>query len=120
MPKLSVTTSASPGEEALAALVAALSRATSEGLGKDEKWVTVAVNTNVAVSFGGTMEPAAAQVSLMSLGSESLNPEATATLAASYCAALQEHAGVPPERVMIEFTPIDDRHLVGLNGKTFA
>lgn len=114
MPTLKIHTNATLDDHAWDKLLSAASQQVADLLGKPERYVMVIAEPSAKMCFAGSQAPLA-YLELKSLGlPESRTPE----LSAALCALLDEHLGVPAERVYIEFSA-PPRHLFGFNGGTF-
>lgn len=114
MPYLKIVTNADLGAGGPAALAGKASELASGLLGKPEQWVMAQVEAGAALVFGGSDAPAA----LVELKSIGLPAADCARLSSALCAFLQEEAGIPAERVYIEFADLA-RGMFGWNGGTF-
>jgi phenylpyruvate tautomerase len=95
-------------------ILEAASSKVAELLGKPERYVMVILETNPDMLFGADDAPHA-YLELKSLGL----PEATTPeLSAALCGLMEQHFGVAPDRVYIEFAS-PPRHLFGWNNGTF-
>lgn len=115
MPTLLIKTNAADAAADRPALLQAASRTVAEMLGKPEGYVLVALEPVADMCFGGDAAPLA-YLELKSLG---LPEERTAEFSATLCGFLEQHLGVPPSRVYIEFAA-PARHLFGFDGRTFG
>lgn len=115
MPFLKITTSVSIEPENRSCLLKTLSSVISKKLGKAEQYVMVGIES-ASLLMSGEESPAA-MVELRSLGG--LDPEMNKELSSAICDALHDHAGIPPERVFINFSQWK-RSDWGCNGTTFA
>lgn len=113
MPLLSIRTNR-PAPAGLHQRLRALSAAVAEMLGKPERYVMVTLDTDQPMVFAGNDEPLA-YLELKSIG---LPEDRTTQFSATLCGLMQEHFGIAPERVYIEFSGAA-RHLWGWNGGTF-
>ncbi len=114
MPLLKIHTNQSLDEGQKTALLAEASRDIAAQLGKPESYVMVAFEHNSDMLFAGTGAPLA-YLELKSIG---LPAASTPTLSAQLCKLMQQHLGIPAERVYVEFADAP-RHLWGWNGGTF-
>jgi phenylpyruvate tautomerase PptA (4-oxalocrotonate tautomerase family) len=114
MPYLKIVTNAVLDAGEAQDLAAKASRLASELTGKPERWVMAQVEAGAALRFGGGEAPAAF-VEMKSIG---LSAEACPRLAEALCAFLQAEAGIPPDRVYIEFKELE-RGMFGWKGGTF-
>lgn len=114
MPYLKLQTNVAVPAETRDDLLGQASRATAQALGKPERYVMVALEDRVAMSFAGDTAPLA-YLELKSIG---LPRERTRELSATLCVLVEETLGIPRERVYIEFADAP-RALWGWNGATF-
>ena len=114
MPTLKIQTNVELPETRRKAVLAAASAKVAEMLGKPESYVMVFVQTNPDMLFAGEDAPLA-YLELKSLG---LPEDTTPALSAALCGFMEEHFGVPSDRVYIEFAS-PPRHMFGWSGKTF-
>jgi phenylpyruvate tautomerase len=114
MPILKIQTNAETAGDRRGPFLRAASSTMAEILGKPESYIMVLLQTNPDMLFAAEDAPLA-YLELKSLG---LPEDNTPTLSAALCALMEEHFGVPPERVYIEFSS-PPRHLFGWNGGTF-
>ena len=115
MPTLIIKTNAGLARIDLGELLKTVSSAVAEMLGKPERYVMVMLEPNPHMCFGGDESPLA-YLELKSLG---LPEGRTQEFSATLCGLMQQHLGVPPERIYIEFAS-PDRHLFGFNAGTFG
>ncbi|HHO68418.1 MAG TPA: hypothetical protein ENK12_05235 [Gammaproteobacteria bacterium] len=114
MPLLQIDTNQVIDEAAQKTLLDAASRTVAEMLGKPERYVMVAFEHKPAMRFAGSGEPLA-YLELKSIGL----PEAKIpALSRALADLMQEHLGVAPDRVYIEFADAP-RNMWGWNGGTF-
>ena len=114
MPYLKIVTNQALPPGGAQALAAKASAVAGGLLGKPELWVMAQVVDGAALVFGGTDMPAAF-VELKSIG---LPAAECARLSRALCAFLTEEAGIPSDRVYIEFANLE-RTTFGWNGETF-
>lgn len=114
MPLLTLKTNLPLDHGETEALAPLFSQATAEMLGKAERYVMVVVEPAVALSFAGSSAPAA----LVELKSIELAEDRTRQYSARLCDLIEQHLGIPPERVYIQFTNAA-RPLWGWNRTTF-
>lgn len=114
MPILRLLTNVEIIPESRPALMARVSRAVAEILGKPESYVMVILESGRDLIFAGTADPAA-YLELKSLG---LPESRTPAFSHALCTLLADTLGLPPARVYIEFTA-PPRPLFGWNGATF-
>ncbi|KAJ7460913.1 Tautomerase/MIF superfamily [Mycena galericulata] len=92
------------------------SKAAAEALGKPEKYITVSVAYNKALTFAGTLEPAFA-LSVISL--DNLGPEVNEKYSAILSEFFKSKLGIPNDRGYITFHD-PGRGYLGYKGTTFA
>jgi phenylpyruvate tautomerase len=95
-------------------LAARASAVVAEQLGKPERYVMTAVESNPAMQFAGSDAPLA-YLELKSIG---LPESRTADISRALCGMMASATGVDPERVYIEFTDAP-RKMWGWNNGTF-
>jgi phenylpyruvate tautomerase len=115
MPFLNVQTNARLSDAARSELARALAEGVSRELGKPLDYVQVQLQLGAFLTFAGT-EELTAFVDLRSLG---LPPEKPPLLSAVLCRLLQEHLGVSPQRVFLNFQDMPRTHW-GWDGRTFG
>ena len=113
MPLLRITTNISLDDQAAQALCSLASRHVSGMLGKPESYVMVSVQ-HTAMSFAAEPSPCA----LLELKSLGLPAQQTAAFSESLCDLMSREAGIPAERIYIEFSS-PDRHMWGWDKRTF-
>ena len=116
MPLLRITTSAAVSSQVSDALSALLSAEIARQLSKPESYVMTVLLPGVAMTFGGSPEPACF-VELMNIGT--FSPAATAALSSFLCARLAQELGVPSGRIYVSFVNAQG-HLWGHDGETFG
>lgn len=114
MPQLMIKTSLELPAEQQQALLQAASARVAEMLGKSEHYVMVTLDAGHPMRFGGD-DGACAYLELKSIG---LPEDRTPAFSRQLCSLMQEHAGLDPARIYIEFSDIP-RHLWGWDGRTF-
>lgn len=112
MPLLSINTNIKLDDKQQLALTA--SSITAKALGKPESYVMVVVEDEQTLVFAASGE-AAAYLELKSIG---LPETETAMLSATLCALINEHCGIDPARIYIEFSNAQ-QHMWGWDGATF-
>uniref|UniRef100_A0A914XXP2 L-dopachrome isomerase n=1 Tax=Panagrolaimus superbus TaxID=310955 RepID=A0A914XXP2_9BILA len=114
MPILFITTNldktAVPKNEA----ISALSKLAAKLSGKPEAFISVVINTNATLSFGGTLEPAAL-VEFSNIEGFSVDKSIITELTEEIC----KNIGVPKNRFFIKFNLINPNHIT-YDGKTIA
>ena len=114
MPYLKIQTNLDPQAETLSSLLQQASQNVAESLGKPERYVMVAVDTDVPMLFAGEASPTV----YMELKSIGLPEQETARLSAALCQLVNDHLDIPTNRVYIEFANAE-RHMWGWDGDTF-
>ena len=115
MPLLKLETTVALTAEKQTALLASLSTIVAATIGKPEDYVMVTIHPT-AIQMAG--EPGnAAFVDIRSIGG--LSVETNRRLAEKVCKELGDHAGIPPERVYVNFTEIEAVNW-GWKGSTFG
>lgn len=115
MPYLMVQTNVELDNERRDQLITAASEKVAALLGKPERYVMIAVESGVPMSFAGEQAPCV-YLELKSIG---LPDEQTTTLSSSLAALMEHFLGISQDRVYIEFANAE-RHMWGFDGKTFA
>ncbi|MBW4647466.1 MAG: hypothetical protein KME06_02015 [Kastovskya adunca ATA6-11-RM4] len=117
MPLIKVQTSVdAPEPTAVEGLLLLLSGKLSKHLGKSESYVMTAFEPEVAMTFGSTVEPVC-YVEVKNVGS--MSPAQTQAMSQDFCQVINEHLGVPINRVYIEFADAKGS-MWGWNGSTFG
>jgi len=114
MPLLRIQTNAAVDNERRDALLSRASQQVAEQLGKPERYVMVALESERDMLFAGSGEPLA----FLELKSIGLPESATAELSRCLCALMTEQLGIEAGRVYIEFTDAP-RRMWGWNAGTF-
>lgn len=114
MPTLKIQTNVEIPSKRRKVILEAASSTVAEQLGKPESYVMVILETNRDMLFSAADSPLA-YLELKSLG---LPEDTTPAISAALCQFMEQHFGVPPGRIYIEFAS-PPRHLFGWNGKTF-
>jgi phenylpyruvate tautomerase PptA (4-oxalocrotonate tautomerase family) len=114
MPYLRIQTNQAVDTNAQQLLLDSASRLVAEQLGKSERYVMVAFESNPAMRFAGDDAPLA-YAELKSIG---LDEAQTPALSAALCHLMEEQLGVSPQRIYIEFADAS-RRMWGWNGGTF-
>ncbi|MGA2554656.1 MAG: phenylpyruvate tautomerase MIF-related protein [Verrucomicrobiota bacterium] len=115
MPLLKLETTVVLPEEKRQALLAALSKAVGEIIGKPQQYVMVAAS-QAAMMMSGTAGDAAF-VDVRSIGG--LSEEVNRKLSRKVCQMLNEALGIPPNRIYLNFTEVEGSGW-GWNGNTFG
>lgn len=114
MPLLTIRTNIALDHSAKIRISTLLSRGTAELLGKAEHFVMVMLDTSVALTFGGSDDPAA----FVELKSIELPEDLTKHYAAVLCDLIEQQLEVPADRVYVELTNAS-RSMWGWNRTTF-
>ena len=115
MPLLRLETSVTLPEDKRKALLASLSKAVAETIGKPEQYVMVTASQAVMLMSGKPVD--GAFVDLRSIGG--LSDEVNRKLSQHVCKLLKDTLGVSPDRVYLNFTEVDAGNW-GWNGSTFG
>jgi len=115
MPLLRLETSAALPEDKRKALLASLSTAVAETIGKPEQYVMVAASQAARVMSGKAGD--AAFVDIRSIGG--LNDDVNRKLSQQVCKLLGDSLGISPDRVYLNFTDVEASNW-GWNGSTFG
>lgn len=117
MPFIKVQTSVATQEKAkVESLLSSLSAKLAKHLNKSESYVMTAFESDVPMTFGGTLDPACV-VEIKSIGE--MKPEQTKAMSADFCQEIESELGVPANRIYLEFVDVQ-RHLWGWNNQTFG
>ena len=114
MPYLRITTNKPIDVEPKHDLLKAASKMVAAELGKPEQYMMVSAETPVSMLFAGTDAPCAF-LELRGLG---LPESKTGKLSQLLCGLMESHAGIPQDRVYINFADVKPS-LWGWNGETF-
>ena len=101
MPLIKIQTSAIVNLDQQALILKQLSKQLAEQLNKPEAYVMAILDSEVAMTFGGTLDPAC-YVEIKSIGT--LTPEQTKTITLIFCELIEQALEVPRSRTFIEFT----------------
>eukprot|EP00894_Picocystis_sp_ML_P004323 jgi/Pico_ML_1/54840/g699.t1 len=115
MPTLNVTTNVPVDRVAASDLVAALSKAVAELVGKPEAYVMVSLKPDTAMCFAGNEEPCAFG-ELISIGA--IGGEKNKSISSGLSRILVEKLAVPPNRFYLKFYDVE-RSDFGYNATTF-
>lgn len=117
MPLIKVQSSVdAPEPTAVEGLLKTLSAKLAQHVGKPESYVMTAFEPNVAMTFGGTIEPTC-YMEVKNIGS--MNPAQTKAMSQDFSQVISDKLGVPINRIYIEFTDAKGA-LWGWNGSTFG
>jgi len=114
MPLLKIQSNQSVEPAAAEQLISTASRLVADQLGKPERYVMVALEPPIPMSFAGSTDPLA-YLELKSIG---LPQDKTPALSKALCDLVQEQLGIDPGRVYIEFADAP-RAMWGWNSGTF-
>src|ERR1035441_10365965 len=115
MPLLKLETTVVLSEDNRKALLASLSKAVAETIGKPEQYVMVTVGQAAMLMFGNP--GAAAFVDVRSIGG--LTNDVNRKLSQNLCKLLNDSLGVPKDRIYVNFTDVEASNW-GWNGSTFG
>ena len=116
MPLIKVYTSAIVESDQQIILLNQLSQQLAVQLSKPEAYVMTALESGMAMTFGGTSDPAC-YIEIKSIGI--LLPEQTKAMTTVFCGLIEQMLGVPRSRTYIEFTNAIGP-MWGWNGDTFV
>ena len=116
MPLIKVQTSAIVDSNQKALILKQLSKQLAEQLKKPEAYVMVVLDSEVAMTFGGTLDHAC-YIEIKSIGT--LTPEQTKTMTLIFCELIEQGLDVSRSRTFIEFTNAIGP-MWGWNGDTFG
>ena len=112
MPLIKVQTSL-PNSKNHKEILEVLSNELSQLTGKSENYVMTILETNVAMSFGGSDDPSC-YVEIKSIGSIKQDK-----MSESFCRLISNKLDIPPNRIYISFEDVDGQNW-GFNGRTFG
>ncbi len=116
MPLIKVQSSVTtPDKTQVENLLTTLSAKLAQHLGKPESYVMTAFESDIPMTFGGTLDPVCF-VEIKSIGT--MKPEQTKAMSKDFCQQIESELGVPTNRIYIEFADAE-RHLWGWNSSTF-
>jgi phenylpyruvate tautomerase len=115
MPLLKLETSSALPEDKRKALLASLSKAVAESIGKPKQYVMVTASQAAMVMSGKVGD--AAFVVIRSIGG--LGDDVNRKLSQQVCNLLKDSLGIPPDRVYLNFAEVDAGNW-GWNGSTFG
>lgn len=117
MPLIKVQSSVkAPEASAIEGLLKSLSAKLAKHLGKPESYVMTVFEPNVAMTFGGTLDPVC-YMEVKNIGT--MRPENTKAMSQDFCQTINETLGVPINRIYIEFNDAKGS-MWGWNGATFG
>uniref|UniRef100_A0A0C9S9X6 TSA: Wollemia nobilis Ref_Wollemi_Transcript_5735_762 transcribed RNA sequence n=1 Tax=Wollemia nobilis TaxID=56998 RepID=A0A0C9S9X6_9CONI len=115
MPSLSITTNVAVDGVNTSSILSEASKTVAQIIGKPEAYVMVQLKGSVAISFGGTEEPAA-YGELVSIGG--IGGDTNKKLSAAIAGILESKLSVPKSRFFIKFYDVKGNDF-GWNGSTF-
>ncbi|GLJ11952.1 hypothetical protein SUGI_0180890 [Cryptomeria japonica] len=115
MPSLSISTNVPLDGVNTSGILSQASKSVAQIIGKPEAYVMVQLKGSVAISFGGTEDPAA-YGELVSIGG--LSADTNKKLSAAISSILESTLSVPKSRFYIKFYDVKGSNL-GYNGSTF-
>jgi phenylpyruvate tautomerase len=116
MPLIKVQTSASIAAEQKMTILKLLSQQLASQTGKPETYVMTAIESDVAMTYGGTAEPTC-YVEIKSIGT--MTSEQTKSMSKGFCQQIEQILGVPQTRIYIEFSDVRGA-MWGWDGGTFG
>ncbi|UMM23089.1 hypothetical protein L5515_003977 [Caenorhabditis briggsae] len=117
MPVFSLNVNVSLSDEKKTSLLKDLSDVIGKLLGKPEKYMCIHINTDQAISFAGTTQPAGFAV-LKSIGGVGTAKQNNAISDKVY-PIITQHVGIPGDRLYIEFVSLGAAD-IAFEGHTFA
>ena len=115
MPLLKLETTVALPDEKKKTVLAALSKAVADTIGKPEQYVMVTASQSAMLMSGKTGD--AAFVDIRSIGG--LNGDTNRKLSQQICKLLKDSLGIAPERVYLNFSDLEAGNW-GWNGSTFG
>ena len=115
MPMLNVTTNVNLDSVNTSEILSELSSTVAKILGKPDSYAMIVLKGSVAMSFGGTQEPAA-YGELVSVGG--LTPDANKKVSAAVSSILESKLSIPKSRFYLKFYEAEGSFM-GWNGATF-
>jgi len=115
MPLLKLETSRGLNDEKKKTVLAALSRAVADIIGKPEQYVMITTSQAAILMSGKAGD--AAFVDIRSIGG--LNSETNRKLSQQICKLLKDSLGIAPDRIYLNFTDVEAGNW-GWNGSTFG
>ena len=115
MPLLNLETTVVLSEDNRKALLASLSKAVAETIGKPEQYVMVSVSQAAMLMSGNPGE--AAFLDIRSIGG--LSDDVNRRLSQKVCKFLHDSLGIPQNRIYLNFTDVQATNW-GWNGSTFG
>ena len=115
MPLLKLETTVALSDDKKKTVLAALSKAVADTIGKPEQYVMVSTGQSAMLMSGKAGE--AAFVDIRSIGG--LNDETNRKLSQQICKLLKDSLGIAPDRVYLNFNDVEAGNW-GCNGSTFG
>jgi len=115
MPLLKLETTVALPDEKKKTVLAALSKAVADTIGKPEQYVMVTASQSAMLMSGKTGD--AAFVDIRSIGG--LNGDTNRKLSQQICELLKDSLGIAPDRVYLNFSDVEAGNW-GWNGSTFG
>ena len=115
MPLLKLETTVALSDEKKKAVLAVLSKAVADTIGKPEQYVMVTTSLSAMFMAGKAGEAAFADI--RSIGG--LNGETNRKLSQQICKLLKDSLGITPDRVYLNFSDLEAGNW-GWNGSTFG
>jgi len=115
MPLLKLETTVALPDEKKKTVLAALSKAVADTIGKPEQYVMVTASQSAMLMSGKTGD--AAFVDIRSIGG--LNGDTNRKLSQQICKLLKDSLGIAPDRVYLNFSDVEAGNW-GWNGSTFG
>ena len=117
MPLIKVQSSISqPEPAAIENLLTSLSAKLAQHIGKPESYVMTAFESDVPMTFGGTLEPVC-YVEIKSVGN--MSSSQTKVMSEDFCNQISKELNVDSDRIYIEFADAKG-YMWGWNGCTFG
>lgn len=114
MPYLKIQTNLPLSRKAERTVMKSASALVAGELAKPEEFVMVALQDDTHMLFAGTDDP----VAFLELKAIGLPARKTRTLSQKLCQLIEEHLGIPPNRVYVKFIDVR-RGMWGWKGDTF-
>jgi len=114
MPYLKIQTNLPLGKKAERTILKSASALVASELDKPEAFVMVALQPDTAMLFAGTDDP----VAFLELKAIGLPAKRTKRLSAALCTLIEEHLGIPSDRVYVKFIDVH-RSMWGWKGDVF-
>lgn len=116
MPLIKIKTSApSPERQTIDNLLKTLSAKLAKHLGKPESYVMTAFESDVPMTFAGTLDPVC-YIEVKNIGG--MSAAQSKSMSQDFCQTISDELGVPANRTYIEFAGAE-RSMWGWNSGTF-